>query len=77
MAEHHIKVVDDNTLATGDGWAIARHEATGDLYFVVERSAAADEEVLSNAWKAAANLVLEEAVREGHVKRIEPGEGDA
>lgn len=64
---HFVKVVDDGTLATGDGWAIARCEATNDLYFLVERSAASDERVLHTAWTAAAQLVIEEAVRDGIV----------
>jgi hypothetical protein len=63
-----VKVVDDGALATGDGWAIARCEATDDLYFLVERSAASDEQTLHTAWKAAAQLVIEEAVRAGIVE---------
>ena len=68
---HYVKVVDDGTLATGDGWAIARCEATDDLYFLVERSAASDEQTLHAAWSAAAQLVIEEAVRQGIVAWVD------
>jgi len=68
VARHFVKVVDDDTLPTDDGWIIARCEDTGDLVFVVERAKAADEEVLWNAWSAAANFVIEAAVREGIVR---------
>ena len=71
MAEHFVKVVDDGTLATGDGWAIVRCEDTHDLYFMVEKSSASNAEALHAAWRAAANLVIEEAVREGHVQYVD------
>lgn len=74
MAQHHVKVVDDGTLTTSDGWALVRDESTGDIYFVVERTAAANERTLHTAWHAAAQLVIEEAVREGIVRSLEPGE---
>lgn len=74
MAQHFVRVVEDGSLATGDGWAIVRCEDSGDLVFAVERSAAAEAETLSNAWKAAAQLVIEQAVREGHVRYCEPPE---
>jgi hypothetical protein len=69
-----VKVIDDGSLTGGEGWAMARCEATDDLYFLVERSAASDEQTLHNAWKAAANLVIEEAVRQGIVEWVhKPG----
>lgn len=74
MAQHYVKVVEDETLATDDGWALARCEDTGDLFFVIERSAAQSEDVLHTAWTAAAQLVIEEAVREGIVRQVDPDE---
>lgn len=72
VAQHFVRVVDDGTLATGDGWAIARCEETGSLFFIVERSSAQNEQALHDAWRAAANLVIEEAVREGIVRSLRP-----
>lgn len=71
VAQHIVKVVEDGTLATDEGWAMARDDA-GDIYFMVERSAAMDEQVLTEAWAAALqfeqeNMEMEQAVRLGIV----------
>lgn len=68
MAQHVVKVVDDGTLATNEGWAMVR--SGGTICFLVERSAAADERVLTDAWQAAnrleqENAAMEQAVRDG------------
>jgi hypothetical protein len=67
--EHVVRVVEDGALATGAGWVMARTE-NGELYFLVERSAASDEQVLTDAWATArrlenANDEIEQAVYAG------------
>lgn len=47
-------------------------EDTGELFFFVEQSAAANERVLNEAWGAAKQLVIEQAVREGIVEWSDP-----
>jgi hypothetical protein len=70
VAQHFVRVVEDGSLATPDGWAIARCEEDQSLYFVVERSAATNEETLSAAWAAARTLVIEQAVEDGEVEWV-------
>lgn len=53
--EHVVRVVEDGALATRAGWAMARTD-DGEMYFLVERSAACSEKVLKDAWDAAATL---------------------
>lgn len=68
MAQHFVKIVEDGTLAAPDGWMFARCEDTGDFYFVAERSAAADEVKLNEAWAVARGLAVAQAVREGRLR---------
>lgn len=72
MAQHFVKVVDDGTLAAPDGWMFASCDDTGEIFFIVERSTVVDEVKLNEAWVAARELVIEQAVREGRVRWVVP-----
>lgn len=68
--QHFVKVVNDNALATDGGWAMAHTPDTGDIYLLIEQSAASREDVLTDAWTAAnrlqRNIDLERSIREGY-----------
>ena len=72
MAEHFVRIVEDGTLEAEDGWAFITCEDTGAIFFVAEPSAVTDEAKLSEAWVAAKQLVIEQAVREGIVDWRQP-----